>query len=48
MIPNEEKELWSYLVVKKFFALLQGITSKHNGDFYCSNCVHLFRTENKT
>ena len=28
-------------------ALLRGITSKHNGDFYCLNCFHSFRTENK-
>ena len=23
------------------------ITSKNNGDFYCLNCLHSFRTENK-
>ena len=28
-------------------ALLRGITSKHNGDFYCLNSLHSFRTENK-
>ena len=22
-------------------------TSKHHGGFYCSNCLHSFRTENK-
>ena len=35
MIPNEEKQGWHYLLVKKLSALLHGITSKHNGDFYC-------------
>ena len=29
MIPNEEKEGWHYLAVKKMFTLLRGITSKH-------------------
>ena len=27
--------------------LLRGITSKHDGDFYCMNWLHYFRTENK-
>ena len=28
-------------------ALLREIASKHYGDFYCLNCLHLFATENK-
>ena len=28
-------------------ALLRGITSKHQGDFYCLNWLHSFRTEIK-
>ena len=32
---------------KKLSALLHGITSKHEDDFYCLNCFHSFRTENK-
>ena len=28
-------------------ALLRGTTSKHNGDEYCLNCLHSFRTKNK-
>ena len=47
MIPNEEKERWHYLAVKKLFKLLHGITSKHKRNFYCLNCLHSFRTENK-
>ena len=27
--------------------LLHGKTSKHKGNFYCLNCLHSFRTENK-
>ena len=38
---------WHYLPVKKMSALFRGITSNHNGDFYCLNCFHLYRTENK-
>ena len=45
MIPNEEKEGWNYLAVKKLCTLLHGITSK--GDFYCLNCLHSFRKEKK-
>ena len=50
VIPNGEK-LWHYHAVKKLSALLRGATSKNNGkndgDFYCSNCLHSFRTKNK-
>ena len=45
MIPNGEK--WHYLAVKILSALLRGITSKNNGTFYCSNCLHSFRTKNE-
>ena len=41
------KGRWYYLLVKKLSALLRGITSKSNGDFYCLNCLHSFRTKNK-
>ena len=47
MIPNEENEAWHYVAVKKLSALLRRITSKNNGDFYCLNCLHSLRTENK-
>ena len=47
MIPNEEKVGWHYLAARKVSALLHGITAKHKGDFYCLNCLHSFRTENK-
>ena len=47
MIPNEEKEGWHYLTVKKLSALLHRKTSKNKDDFYCLNCLHSFRTENK-
>ena len=45
MIANSEK--WHYLTVKKLSALLKGITSKHDRDFYCLNCFRAYRTKNK-
>ena len=36
---------WHYLAVKSLSALLRGIASNHNGDFYCLNCFHFHRTE---
>ena len=47
MIPNEEKEVWHYLAVKKLSTLLRGITGKYHEDFLCLNCLRSFRTENK-
>ena len=34
-----------YLAVKKLSALLREVTSKNNGDFYCLNSLHSFRTK---
>ena len=45
MISDGQK--WHYLVVKNLSGLLRGITSNHKGDFYCLNCFHSYRTENK-
>ena len=38
---------WHYLAVKSLPALLREITSNHNGDFYCLNCVDSCSTENR-
>ena len=46
MITNDDKN-WHYLAVKSLSRLLGGITSNHDGDFYCLNCLHSCRTENK-
>ena len=45
MIPKGEG--WHYITVKKLSALLGGISSKHDDDFYCSKCFRLFWTKNK-
>ena len=46
MIPNREGRS-DYLAVKEISALLRGITSENNGDFYCLNFFHSFRIKNK-
>ena len=38
---------WHYLAAKSLSALLRGITSNHNGDFYCLNCFHSYSTKEK-
>ena len=45
MISNGEN--WHYLAVKSSSRLLKGITSNHDRDYYCLNCFHSYRTENK-
>ena len=45
MITNGKKQ--HYLAVKNLSALLRGITSKHDREFYCLNCFHLYSTEKK-
>ena len=45
MISNGEN--WHYLAVKSLSGLLRDITSNHNVDYYCLNCFHSYRTENK-
>ena len=44
MITDGEK--WHYLALKSLSALFRGITSKHEGDFYCLNCFQSYATEN--
>ena len=45
MISNGKN--WHYLTVKNLSRLLRGITSNHDGDFYCLNCFHSYRMKNK-
>ena len=45
MITNGEK--WHYLTVKNLPGLLRGITSNHQGNFYCLNCFCSYGTRNK-
>ena len=45
MVTDGKK--WHYLTVKSLLALLRGITSKYDGDFYCLNCFHSYSSEKK-
>ena len=47
LLINTEGKKWDYLDVKSLSALFRGITSKHDGDFYCLNCFHSYSTKNK-
>ena len=42
---NSEKMALS--CYKKLSAIFRLIRSNHNGDFYCINCLHSFRSESK-
>ena len=44
MISNEKGTIWHYTAMKSIPAILRGITSKINGDFYCLNCFRFYRT----
>ena len=44
MITDGKK--WHYLAVTSLSALLQGISSNHNKDFYCLNCFNSYTTKN--
>ena len=45
MITDNENN-WHYVAVKSISRLCRGVTSNHNGDFYCRNCLHPYRTDN--
>ena len=38
---------WHYLAIRYLSGLVRGITSNYNGDFYCLNCLHSYRTKSK-
>ena len=44
---TSDGEKWHYTTVTRLPALLRGITSNQNRDFYCLNCFHAYRTKNK-
>ena len=45
MITGGEKS--HYTAVTRLSGLLRGITSNHNGDFYCLNCFRTYTIKNK-
>ena len=47
LMITDNNNNWHYLAVKNISGLLRGVTSNHNGDFYCLNCFHSYTTEKK-
>ena len=47
LMITDRTDNWHYLAVKGIPGLLRGITSNHNGDFYCLNCFLAYTTKNK-
>ena len=47
MITDDKNENWYYLAVKSLPRLFRGITSNHDGDFYCLNCFLSYRIKNR-
>ena len=47
LMITDNQNNWHYLTIKNMKRLTRGITSSHHGDFFCRNCMHSFRTENK-
>ena len=43
MISHGEK--WHYLTLRSLKALINGVTSNHNGDSYCLICFHSYETQ---
>ena len=44
---TDDGKRWHYLAARSLSALLRGISSSNNGDFYCLNCFHSYRKLNK-
>ena len=42
-----DKHRWHYITIKSISGLFRGIKSNNHGDFYCLNCFHSYRTEDK-
>ena len=47
LLTITDGERWHYLAVRSLSALLRGILSSNNGDFYYLNCFPSYRTLNK-
>ena len=47
LMITDNNNNWHYTTIKSISRLFRGVTSTNNGDFYCLNCLHSFRTKNK-
>ena len=47
LMITDGTDKWHYIAIKRIPALLRGVSSTHDGDPYCLNCFHSYRTEEK-
>ena len=47
LMITDGSDIWHYIAIRSIPALLRGVSSTHNGDYYCLNCFHSYRTETK-
>ena len=47
LMITDGKCKWHYVAIKSIPALLKGVSSKHNGGFYCLNCFNSYKTKRK-
>ena len=45
LLLTTDGKKWYYLALKRLSTIPRRMTSKNDGDFYCLNCLHLYRTE---
>ena len=47
LLMTTDGEKWHCTAITRLSGLLRGVTGNNNGGFYCLNCFHAYRTENK-
>ena len=47
LMITDGTDTWHYIAIKRIPAKLRGVSSTHDGDNYCLNCFHSYRTEKK-
>ena len=47
MIADGKNLTYALSYSEKFVSITRGVTSNHNGDFYCLNCFHSYSTKEK-
>ena len=45
LMITDGKDIWHYIAIRSITSLLRGVSSTHQGDYYCLNCFHSYRTE---
>ena len=45
LMITDATDKWHYIAIRSIPSLLRGVSSTHQGDHYCLNCFHSYRTE---